>query len=362
MRASAATRSAAQSEVAHHPEQGPSTPPASGALRLRAMILSLVLGAVLLGVKFAAYFITHSNAVLSDAFESIVNVAASGFALYTIWVAAQPADASHPYGHGKAEAFSAGFEGGLITLAGAAILLGAIPALWSPIPLAHLDAGFLLVLFAGAVNLGLGAFLIRTARRTGSLALEADGQHLLSDSLTTAGVLFGLGVVYLTGWLWVDAVVAIIIALHLLRVGTRLLRHAVATLMDQADPTVLGAIAEALAAHRQPGWVEIHRLRSWRTGNFHHVDFHLTLPRFWGLEEAHGTEHEVAEVVERMLNADADVIVHIDPCTDDCCTYCRYEPCAIRAAGFRDPREWDVSLLVESAHYQRSSPRERSRA
>lgn len=319
------------------------------------MIWSLVLGAVLLGVKFAAYAITHSQAVLSDAFESIVNVAASGFALYTIWVAARPADASHPYGHGKAEAFSAGFEGGLITLAGAAILWGAIPALWAPIPLAHLDAGFLLVLFAGAVNLGLGFFLIQTARRTGSLALEADGQHLLSDSVTTAGVLVGLGVVYLTGWVWVDAAVAIIIGLHLLRVGVQLLRNAVATLMDQADPEVLRAITHALAAGRRPGWVEIHKLRSWRTGHLHHVDFHLTLPRFWGLEEAHQAEHGVAEVVRGVLNDNADVIVHLDPCTDDCCRYCPYDPCSIRTAPFRDVRNWDVELLVESAHYQRGA-------
>jgi cation diffusion facilitator family transporter len=323
-------------------------------VRLRAMVWSLCFAALLLGVKFAAFAMTQSNAVLSDALESIVNVAASGFALYTIWIAIQPADASHPYGHGKAEAFSAGFEGGLIVLAGAAILWQATPALWSPAPLRNLDAGLVLVAAAGAVNLGLGYFLIRTARRTGSLALLADGHHVLSDSLTTAGVLIGLAVVRITGWAWVDPVVAIVIALHLLRVGTSLALHAVASLMDQADPAVLSAIAAALHAERRPEWVEVHKLRSWRAGDTHHVDFHLTLPRFWDLEQAHGAEHAVAEVVHGTLAENADVIVHLDPCVPACCGACGYEPCPVRAAPFAGAREWTARLLVQTAQFQRT--------
>jgi cation diffusion facilitator family transporter len=318
------------------------------------MIWSLCFAALLLGVKFAAYALTESSAVLSDALESIVNVAASSFALYTVWVSIRPADASHPYGHGKAEAFSAGFEGGLIVLAGAAILWQAIPTLWSPAPLANLDLGLVLVAAAGGVNLGLGYFLIRTARRTGSLALHADGHHVLSDSLTTAGVLVGLGIVRITGWTWVDPVVAIVIALHLLRVGSVLVGHAVANLMDQADPAVLGAITAALHAQRRPEWVEIHKLRSWRAGDVHHVDFHLTLPRFWDLEDAHRAEHGVTEVVGGVLAANADVIVHLDPCVPACCTSCSYEPCPVRAAPCAGLREWTARLLVQTAQYQRT--------
>ncbi len=324
-------------------------------IRLRAMLWSLAFAGLLLAVKFIAYAITRSNAVLSDAFESIVNVAASGFALYTIWVAARPADASHPYGHGKAEAFSAGFEGGLIVLAGAAIVWGAVPALWSPAPIAHIDTGLVLVAAAGVVNLVLGRFLVRTGRRTGSLALEADGHHVLSDSLTTAGVMVGLGIVRVTGWLWVDAVVAIAIGLHLLRVGAGLAGHAVANLMDQADPGVLGMIAQALAHARPPGWIEVHRLRSWRTGSVHHVDFHLTLPRFWGLERAHRAEHVSTEVVREVLQEHADVIVHLDPCVPACCSYCRYEPCPVREKPFAGPREWSAEMLVQTAQVQRAA-------
>jgi cation diffusion facilitator family transporter len=331
----------------------PTAPTHRSVERLRAIFWSLLFGALLLAVKFAAYALTGSNAVLSDAFESIVNVTAAGFALYTIWIAAHPADASHPYGHGKAEAFSAGFEGGLILLAGGAILWGAVPALWVPTPLAHLDAGLLLIAGAGGVNLVLGSILVRTGRETGSVALEADGQHLLSDSVTTAGVLIGLGIVRFTGWLWVDPVVAIVVALHLLRVGAGLVQQAVANLMDQADPAILESIASALAGARRPGWIEVHNLRSWRTGNFHHVDFHLTLPRFWDLEQAHQAGDSVSAAVQAALAGSADVIVHLDPCVPDCCSYCDYEPCPVRAADFNELADWSASSVARVAEYRR---------
>jgi cation diffusion facilitator family transporter len=326
---------------------------AGSRIEVRAMWLSLVLATVLLAVKSAAFALTHSQAVLSDALESIVNVAASGFALYSVWLAGQPADASHPYGHGKAEAFSAGFEGGLVVLAGCAILWGAVPSLWAPAPLDNIDLGLLLIVWAGAVNLALGYFLIRIGRRTGSMALEADGHHVLSDSVTTGGVLVGLGIVRITGWQWVDGLVAIVVGLHLLRVGVGLVQRAVGNLMDRADPVVLALIAQELRGVRRPGLIEAHNLRSWRTGSLHHIDFHLTVPRYWELEEAHRVEHEIADVLCRLLQDHADVIIHLDPCVPDCCSYCDYEPCPVRAAPFGGPREWSESYLVQAAAYQR---------
>jgi len=326
---------------------------AGSRIQVRAMGLSFVFAALLLAVKFAAFALTHSHAVLSDALESIVNVLGSGFALYSVWLAGQPADASHPYGHGKAEAFSAGFEGGLIVLAGCAILWGAVPSLWAPAPLENIDLGLLLIVGAGGVNLALGYLLIRIGRRTGSMALEADGHHVLSDSVTTGGVLVGLGIVRITGWVWIDGLVAIVVGLHLLRVGVGLVQRAVANLMDRADPVVLASIARALRYVRRPGLIEAHHLRSWRTGSLHHVDFHLTVPRYWELEEAHGVEHEIADVVRLLFQDHADVIIHLDPCVPDCCSYCDYEPCPVRAAPFAGPHEWDEIHLVQAAAYQR---------
>jgi cation diffusion facilitator family transporter len=186
------------------------------------------------------------------------------------------------------------------------------------------------------------------------LALEADGRHVLSDSITTGGVLLGLGIVRITGWLWLDALVAIVVAVHLLCVGVMLLRRAVANLMDTADPAVLARITQALREVRRPGLVEAHNLRSWRTGGLHHVDFHLTVPRFWKLEKAHATEHEVADVVSRALQNNADVIIHLDPCVPDCCTYCRYEPCLVRSAPFAELNDWTEDGLIQAAAYRRA--------
>jgi len=330
-------------------------PPTHARLRLRAIWLSLVFGTVLLGVKFAAYLLTGSTAILSDAVESIVNVAASAFALYTVWLATQPADASHPYGHGKAESFSAGFEGGLILLAAAAILWEAVPVFWTPQPLPNLGLGLLLISGAGVVNLLLGGLLVRIGRQTGSIAVEADGHHLLSDSVTTAGVLVGLAIVRITGWIWVDPLIGVLVALNLLRVGVRLMSRAVATLMDQADPAVLDAIAGALSVIRRPELIEVHNLRSWRTGRVHHVDFHLTLPRFWDLEQAHRVEHDVTASVGAVLDADADVIIHLDPCVSDCCAYCDYDPCPVRVDAWAQRLEWNGERLAQPAAYQRRS-------
>ena len=284
-----------------------------------------------------------------------MNVARRPFALYTVWLATQPADESHPYGHGKAEAFSAVFEGGLIVLAASAILWAALPALWSPAPLAHLDLGLLLVAVTGAANLAVGRFLVRRGRETRSMALEADGRHLLSDSMTTGGVIAGLAVVRLTGWLWVDGLVAITVAVVLLRMGAGLVRRAVANLMDRADPEALGSIAGALLRARRPVMIEVHNLRSWRGGDVHHVDFHLTLPRFLELEQSHGIIHEVEAAVREILSDEADVIIHLDPCVPDCCQYCGYEPCPVRASPRTGQPDWSITALLQPAVYQRAS-------
>ena len=184
----------------------------SQTIRFRAMILAISVGGLLMTVKFVAYFLTDSTAILSDALESIINVVASGFALYSIYVSNQPPDTSHPYGHGKIEYFSVGFEGALIILAAVAILYKAIPAFFHPRMLAQLGLGIFLLLGTSAVNLALGLFLIRTGRQTRSMPLEADGKHLLTDVYTSVGVVGGLVLVKLTGWQGWDPLAACAVA------------------------------------------------------------------------------------------------------------------------------------------------------
>jgi cation diffusion facilitator family transporter len=187
-------------------------------------------------VKFVAYFLTDSTAILSDALESIINVVASGFALYSIYLSNQPPDTSHPYGHGKIEYFSVGFEGALIILAAVAILYKAIPAFFYPRMLAQLGLGIFLLLGTSAVNLVLGLFLIRTGRQTRSMPLEADGKHLLTDVYTSVGVVGGLVLVKLTGWQGWDPLAACAVAINIIFTGWRLVKESFGRLMDEADP------------------------------------------------------------------------------------------------------------------------------
>ena len=315
--------------------------------RSRAMILALVVGASLMAVKFVAYFITGSAAILSDALESIINVVASGFALFSIYLSDQPPDKSHPYGHGKIEYFSVGFEGALIILAAAAILYKAVPAFFQVRVLAKLDVGIILLVGASAVNLVVGLFLIRTGRRTRSAPLEADGKHLLTDVYTSAGVVVGLILVRVTGWHWWDPLAACAVAINIVITGWHLVKESFGRLMDEADPALLERIVEILNQNRHPDWIDIHQLRTRHYGNKVHVDFHLVVPRRFGLLEAHLQAEEIEKMMLNSLTEVEEVIVHVDPCDDPLCERCLQDPCQDRSKDNIGASEtWRVEEVV----------------
>ena len=313
----------------------------------RIAVLALCVGVVLMAVKFVAYWLTDSTAVLSDALESIVNVFASGFLLFSIMLSARPPDSSHPYGHGRVEFFSAGLEGMLIVVAAVAIFWHAVPRLLAPQPLSQLSEGIALIAAAGVVNALTGWYLQNVGRRIQSFALVADGKHLLSDSYTSAGILVGMLLVWLTGWYILDAVVALGVAVSILIMGIRLLREAVARLMDEADPSLLEHIVETLQRRRQIPWIDVHCLRAWRSGARLHVDFHLTLPRYWNLQHCHEIIEEVEQVIHDSQPEQGDVIIHLDPCQPKDCVSCRMAPCSLRSTEFQQTRPWTVASAVE---------------
>ncbi len=217
-------------------------------LRLRAGAISLGAAVLIFAAKFAGYRLTRSTAILSDALESIVNIIAALFTLASLRFASRPADENHPYGHGKVEFLSSGFEGGLIAFAALLIVYEAVDALWFGRELLAIDVGLALVIVAGIANALLGYFLVRTGRRTHSPAIEADGQHVLSDFWTSAGVVVGLGLVAATGWQPFDPLVAIALGANLAIVGVRLLRRAVGGLLDESDPGLLAKLASVIQA------------------------------------------------------------------------------------------------------------------
>jgi cation diffusion facilitator family transporter len=304
--------------------------------RVRAGIISLVVGVLLLGAKFWAYQLTGSSAVLSDALESIVNVVAALFALGAILFAAQPADANHPYGHGKMEFFTAVFEGGLVAFAAVMILYEGVTTLIEGARLRELDAGLLVVSGAGIGNLLLGLFLVRIGKRSNSPALLADGKHVLSDFWTTAGVLVGLLLVWLLGpaYSWIDPVMAIFVGLLLCRAGAKLVRQAAGGLLDEEDPELLEELAAVVARLPVEGAIEIHETRAIRSGSYAHVDAHVVVPEFWTVEQAHDAGEEMERWVLANWHREGEIFFHVDPCRRAYCARCPLKECAVRAAPF----------------------------
>ncbi len=319
----------------------------------RAARIALAGGLAILGIKALAWLLTDSTAILSDAAESGINVAAAGMLWFSVSLAARPADRDHPYGHGKAELFSAAIEGALIAGAAGLIALESLRALWTGPELRQLDLGLALLFTGGLGNAALSFYMIRTGRRTDSLALVADGEHLRSDVLTTAGVLVGLTAARWTGWMWLDPLIAIGVAAHLGRVGCDLVRRAVGGLMDEADERELERLTSALEECRQQSWVDVHSMRARRAGDLHLVDLHLVVPRYYQVDELHTLGEKLEEAVLQHSDLRGEIISHFDPCRPRHCPSCTMPECPIRAEPFtkREPLTVDrVRRPDDEAH------------
>ena len=304
-------------------------------VRLRAGAISLAVSVVLLGAKYQAYLLTGSTAILSDALESIVNVVAAVFGLGGLVFAGRPADRNHPYGHGKIEFFSAAFEGGLIAFAAVVIIYEVVLSLIRGGEVRRLESGLLIVLAAGLVNLVLGWYLLRTGRKHASLTLVADGQHVLSDFYTSAGIVVGLLLVRVTGVAWLDPLVAAVVALNLMWTGFRLVRHAAGGLLDEEDTPLLDRVLDVLRGHVGQGVIRVHHLRAIRSGRFHHVDAHLVVPEFWSVDQAHELAEDLARQVIKEVGVEGELVFHTDPCHRAYCAMCDLEDCVVRREPFR---------------------------
>jgi cation diffusion facilitator family transporter len=257
----------------------------------RLLMASVAMAVVTIGLKTLAWWLTDSVGLLSDAMESLVNLASAVFGLTMVTIAARPADEEHPYGHHKAEYFSSGFEGVLIIAAGLGIIWAAAHRLFDPQPLQEVGWGLALSLFSSALN-GLLAWVMWRASRTHrSLALEADARHLVVDVWTSLGVVLGIALVVISGWLWLDAVVAMLVALNILREGAALIWRSSQGLMDESlEPEVRRVIDEVLAgfAHQRGEAVIIRfdHINTRKAGQRRFVDLHMHMPASWTLGRA----------------------------------------------------------------------------
>jgi cation diffusion facilitator family transporter len=317
---------------------------------VRAARLSLGVAIVLLGVKSLAWVMTGSAAILSDALESIINVVAAGFAVLSVSVAETPPDETHPYGHGNIEYYSAWLEGMLIILAAVGIFWESWEKIFHPEPMPNLGAGISLLVAAGLVNLWLGLRLLRQGKRSGSLTLTADGQHVLTDVYTSAGVFVGLALVWGTGWLWLDGAIACLVGVNITWTGIRLVRRSVAGFMNESDPVLLKGICSLLRENRHPSWIDIHRLRAIKSGRQIHVDLHLILPRDMPLHEAHDQVDAMEALLRTHLGRAADVMIHADPCSDQRCPVCDADPCDLRQSATVATPIWSPSTTGDPSH------------
>ncbi len=310
--------------------------------------LAFITSLTLLLVKFGAYYLTDSKAVLSDAIESIINVVTAAFLMISISVSSKPVDENHPYGHGKIESFSAGLEGGLIIIAAFLILVEAVPVFFTAQAPTNLGIGLYILSGAGVINLIVGAYLLRAGSKYKSDAISADGRHLLTDFYTSAGVIIGLLLYRFTGYTWLDPLVACLVALNILIPGIKLFTRSFKNLMDEADPELLERIVQGLNTIKKPGWLYPHKLRALRSGRYHHVDLHISLPHYWTLDQIHETEQEITDALLDAIGEEGDIMIHVDPCEPPYCPACDVDDCSERKSPFSSGSTWSVKEVISA--------------
>jgi cation diffusion facilitator family transporter len=278
-----------------------------------AMLLSLTVGFVMLAGKTYAYLITGSAAILSDAAESVVHVFAVSFAAFSLWLSQQPADESHPYGHERIAFFSAGVEGALIVAAAAYIIYAAIEKWLAGLRLQNLSTGIFYVGAAAIINGLLGGYLIWKGKRTGSIILIANGRHVFTDVWTSAGVVGGLLLTMVTGWLPFDPIIAILAATNIVWSGGQLIRHSVGGLMDEGDPELEESISRMLNEETRARGISYHQLRYRTTGTSVWVELHLLFPGHMTLAAAHNLASDLEAALIKKLPLSLKVITHLEP-------------------------------------------------
>lgn len=267
-------------------------------------------------IKFTAFAWTNSTAILSDAAESIVHIFAVLFAAYSLWLSLKPADAQHPYGHAKISFFSAGVEGALILIAAVFIIYTAVTDWMGGLSVHDLDIGVAMTSLAAILNAGLGWYLIQVGRRKKSLIVEANGQHVMTDSWTSGGVVIGLLLARFTGWLEFDPICAILIALNIMYSGFRLLQRSIGGLMDEADPSIQRKIKKLLDKECETHGISHHLMRQRFNGVSHDIDVHLLFPDDMHIKTAHRIATAVEVVIKKSLPPTAHVTTHLEPRED----------------------------------------------
>ena len=319
---------------------------------LRVQKIIATVSIILFIIKIAAWYITGSVAVLTDALESIVNEVAGLIGVYSLNVSARPVDEDHPYGHGKVEFISSAIEGTLITVAGFIIIYEALNNLIHPHAIKKLDYGIVLVLITAIVNYIAGALCIKTGQKNNSLPLISSGKHLQSDTWSTLGIVVGLILILFTGLKWMDSAVAILFSFIIIFTGYKIIRTSVAGIMDEADTALLNKMVQMLNASRKENWIDLHNLRIIKYGSRIHLDCHLTVPWYLNVHEAHKEIDALSDLVKKEYGETVELFVHSDGCLDFSCKICTKTDCAVRQHDFEKKVEWTMGNISRNKKHQ----------
>lgn len=296
--------------------------------------LIAVFGVILFIGKIIAWKLTNSDAVFSDAMESIVNVISAFMGLYSLYLAAKPRDDDHPYGHGKVEFVTSGIEGALIAIAGVMIIYEGINSLIVGKVLSKIDLGIWIIAATAAINYLLGYISIQKGKAENSIVLISSGKHLQSDTLTTLGVVVSLIVVYFTRIYWLDSVVALGFGIYIIVVGYKIVRKSLSGIMDEQDPDLLEQIIQVLEENRKTEWIDVHNMKIQQFGAHLHIDAHITLPWYYSLRDAHNEMEKMIILLAKNTKRTVEFNFHMDDCKPISCSVCQISNCPVREKDF----------------------------
>jgi len=311
----------------------------------------LLFSVALLAMKFFAWWLTKSNAILTDALESIVNVVAGSFALFSIIYASRPRDKDHPYGHGKIEFVSAGFEGALVLLSGGFIIYKSIKSFFYPHAIEQADIGAYIILFSGLCNFIMGKFLVASGINQNSALMKANGKHLLTDTISSVGIVVGLLIIHFTGYFQIDNALASLLGIIIIYTGFKIVTESFRNLLDEQDQEKIDLLVKILNENRRYNWIDMHNLRVLKYGSGLHVDAHITLPWYLTLEQAHDEVTAVENLVKKNSGAEMEFFIHSDPCLPKSCPICSVKNCAVRKFPQVKKLEWTKeNMLPDEKH------------
>lgn len=299
-----------------------------------------VFGIILFIGKIIAWKLTNSDAVFSDAMESVVNVISAFMGLYSLHLAAKPKDDDHPYGHGKVEFVTSGIEGALIAIAGIMIIYEGVHSLIVGKVLSQLDWGIAIIAATAVVNYLLGYISIKKGKAESSLVLISSGKHLQSDTLTTFGVVVSLIIVHFTKVYWLDSLVALIFGTYIIFVGYKIVRKSLSGIMDEQDPEILHEIVKILENNRKTEWIDVHNMKIQQFGSSLHIDAHITLPWYYSLRDAHKEMEHMIILLAKNIDRTIEFNFHMDDCKTVSCPICQIENCPVRERDFIKKVKW----------------------